>query len=148
MNHCRWSAILNVGTLIVCIQYHHGDAISVMYQNVTGGISHFSTVSHHYYLDWQVKSPVHLHFGFLAWTPTTTKWVICSRQEPRTVFSHNLQGLWCVAGPDKTLSRCQPGTQYYLCAAAMLPALKECCYVLLTDNFGGFFTDSRWLVLS
>ena len=50
------------------------------------------------------------------------------------MFSHNLQGLGCVAGPDNTLSRCQPGTQYALCAAAMFPALEECCSVLLTDN--------------
>ena len=45
-----------------------------------------------------------------------------------------LQGLGCVAGPDNALFRCQPGTQYTLCAAAMLPVLEECCPVLLTDN--------------
>ena len=52
---------------IVCIQYYHGDATFVMYQNVPGGMGHFSTVSYHYYyfLDRQVKSSVHLHLAFL-----------------------------------------------------------------------------------
>ena len=88
---------------IVCIQYHHGDAMSVMYQNVPGGIRHFSTESNHYYYfsDWQVKSLVHLHLAFLYehlppqpqnfWSNNSQvqcrlwlSWVICSRQELRT----------------------------------------------------------------
>ena len=71
--------------------------------NIPGGIRHFSSLSHHYYyfLDWQVKSVVHLHLALLHeyLPPQTPKfwsnnsqftrrlwlpWVICSRQKPRT----------------------------------------------------------------